>query len=162
LKYLNLLLGFLSLVLFLCAIFFQRSYNKSHKEYDKLGVRPPVDPAVLADKIEFYRKTAIIALFLCPFPIAFIQHLERVAPISLLLTKLSVGVVIALFLSVAKLLLKVPFSWLWSAPLSWKTQISSCVLGLCTAWLVSSAYILLSDSTMRAQLTNTILTKLGG
>lgn len=160
-KYSHFSLGFLSLVLLLCWSYFQRSYRKSNEEYDKLGPRPLIDPTVLAERIEFYRTGAIVVLFLCPFPIAFILHMERVAPIFLLKMKLSLSVVIAIFLVAAKLWLRVPFSGLWSAPLSWKKQISALFLGLCTASLISSAVTLLTDSTMRDQLVNTLF-KPGG
>jgi len=163
-SYANLVLISISLILLAGGLFWNFSFHRAVKLYKRecTAIRPAIDCEHLAKRIELYRKGAVVLLLTCPFPLAFIQNLSWLNPVSLLLTKFSVGALLTLGLFVLKQLFKIRFDWLFSDPLDWKKATASTIVGFGVASLLSLVYALLAVPALWTQAVEVIRKKLGG
>jgi|SRR5215213_4152691 len=162
--YANLVLISASLILLAGGLYWDFSFHRAVEQYKKecVAIRPTIDCQRLAKQIERSRKGAVILLLICSFPMAFIQNLSWLNPISLLLTKFSVGAILTIGLFALKQLFKVRFDWLFSDPLDWRKATAATIVGFGVASLVSLVYAVLAVPALWTQAVEVIRKKLGG
>jgi len=163
-SYANLALISISLLLLAGGLYSDFAFHRGVKRYKKEcgAIRPAIDCQRLAKQIERYRKGAVILLLTCPFPLAFIQYLPWLNPVSFLLTKFSLGAILTIGLFVLKQLFRVRFDWLFSDPLNWKKATVAMILGVGVAALLSLIYSVLTVPDLLTQAGEVIRKKLGG
>ena len=163
-SYANLVLILISLILLTGGFYLNVAFHRAVKLYKKecIAIRPAIDCQRLAKRIERSRKGAVILFLTWPFPLALIQNLAWLNPVSLLLTKFSVGAILTIVLFALKQVFKVRFDWLFSDPLNWKKGTAATILGVNVTALLSLIYAVLTVPDFWTEAGEVIRKMLGG